>query len=204
MYDRMTDSFFLCAGNIPSGLACWPGWLFFLCFRSTGINVWTLRDSNGYCLASSVDGGMKGDPNLRRWFNCPLGRTTRQILWELLGASSELREKLEGSGVYIAMNDSVTSPTLFECLASHDIFAVGICRASVAAGAAQYWKSLDRTTLNKRRDANFCRSGELAFAQSKEGAKLDSIVCSTIHVAQEAEKAASKGNMDHFIPERFK
>lgn len=164
-------------------------------FVSTGIKVWALRDSQGYCLANTIDAGMKGDPKLRRWLNCPLGNITRQVLWVLLGACSELSEKLEGSGVYIAMDDHVTSPTLLECLASHDIFAVGSCRANLTAGAAQYWQSLDRTTLDGRGDMKFCRSDEMAFLQRK-GSKDADILCSTIHIAQEAEG----GGMQHVKP----
>ncbi|CAN0055524.1 unnamed protein product [Pylaiella littoralis] len=164
---------------------------------TNGITIWALRDTKGYCLASNVDGGMKGDPKLRRWFNCPLGRTTRQVLWALLGACPELRDKLEGSGVYIAMDDRLTSPTLFECLASHDIFAVGRCRAHMTAGAAQYWQSLDRSTLEKGGEVNFCRSGEMAFVQSKKDSKGAAVLCSTVHIAQEA----AAGGMRHFRSE---
>lgn len=57
-----------------------------------------------------------------------LRNTTRQVLWVFLGASPVLSEKLKGSGVYIAMDNYLTSLTLFDCLSSH-IFAVGTCRS---------------------------------------------------------------------------
>lgn len=152
-------------------------------------------DVKGYCLINSVDGGMKGDPKLRPYMDCPLGRTTRHMLHVLLGECEVLREKLEGSGVFIAMDNYFTSPTLFECLASHDIFAVGTCRANRTAGAQGFLQSLGRTIPN-RGDMNFCRSGEVAFVQWKDS--KDIFLCSTIHIAQ--PKPGSKSGIDHFKP----
>jgi len=142
---------------------------------------------------------MRGDPKLRHYFDCPLGRTTRQVLWVLLEACGTLREKLVGSGVYIAMDNFFTSPTLFECLAYHDIFCVGTCRSDRTAGGLPYMQSLG-CTLPERGDMNFCRSGEMAFVQWKDS--KDVILCSTIHIAQPAasldEEAA--GGINHFKP----
>ncbi|CAN0297114.1 unnamed protein product [Pylaiella littoralis] len=163
-----------------------------------GIKIWALCDHKGYCLISSVDGGMQGASKLRQWFNCPLDRTTRQVLWVLLGASPVLSKKLDGSGVYIAMDSFFTNPMLFECLASHDIFAVGTCRSDRTAGAAAYLESLDRT-LVERGDMNFCRAGEMAFVRWKDS--KDVTLCSTIHIAQPGEKECARNEgIDHFTP----
>lgn len=160
--------------------------------------MWALCDVVGYCLISSVDGGMTGDPNLRQWMDCPLGRTTRQVLWVLLGACPVLKEKLVGSGVYIAMDNYFTNPTLFGCLASHDIFAVGTCRSDRTAGALPYLKSL-RHNLAERGDMEFCRSGEIAFVRWKDSKEV--LLCSSIHIAQPGEWEEPKdGGIDHFKP----
>ncbi|CAM9572837.1 unnamed protein product [Pylaiella littoralis] len=141
---------------------------------------------------------MQGDPKLHQWFNCPLGRTTRQVLWVLLGASPVLSKKLDGSGVYIAIDSFFTSPTLFECLASHDIFAVGTCRSDKTAGATAYLESLNRT-LVELGDMNFCRAGEMAFVRWKDS--KDVTLCSTIHIAQPSkEECARNEGVDHFTP----
>lgn len=158
---------------------------------------------------SSVDGGFNGDPKIRDWFNCPLGRTTRHVLYVLLDACKEFKDKIDGSGVHVAMDNFFTSPTLFECLASHGIFAVGTCRKDRTAGAVPFWESLDRRLL-ERGDMHFARSGNIAFVQWLDS--KDVILCSTIHIAQPSEgseepeaepdsepKAGDDGD-DHFKP----
>eukprot|EP00752_Nemacystus_decipiens_P016861 g15093.t1 len=154
-------------------------------------------DATGYCLTSSVDGGMHGDPKLRRYMDCPLGRTTRHVLHVLLGECEVLKKKIDGSGVFIAMDNYFTSPTLFECLASHEIFAVGTCRADRTAGAEAYLQSLGRTIPN-RGDMNFCRSGQVACVQWKDS--KDIFLVSTIHIAQPAEGKKEVAGLDHFKP----
>lgn len=203
---------FLHDTKLPYPLAMTDGTLASMDFlvilsKQTGIKVWALCDIKGYCLISSVDGGIQGDPKLRRWFNCPLGRTTRQVLWVVLGASPLLSAKLDGSGVHVAMDNFFTSPTLFECLASHNIFAVGTCRSDRTAGAASYLESLGRT-LHERGDMNFSRSGEMAFVHWRDS--KDITFCSTIHIAQPSEEelaiqaseeeGAPVSVTDHFTP----
>ena len=153
-----------------------------------------LCDVKGYCLTNSVDGGMKGDPKLRPYLDDPLGRTTRHVLHVLLGECDLLRQKLDGSGVYLAMDNYFSSPTLFECLASHGIFAVGTCRSNRTAGAQAYLQNLGRTIPN-RGDMNFCRSEEIAFVNWKDSKDIS--LTSTIHIAQPKEDA---GGINHFKP----
>ncbi|CAB1110363.1 unnamed protein product [Ectocarpus sp. CCAP 1310/34] len=129
--------------------------------------------------------------------DCPLGRTTRHLLHVLLGECGVLRQKIDGSGVFIAMDNYFTSPTLFECLASHDIFAVGTCRADRTASADVYLESLGRTIPN-RGDMNFCRSGQVACVQWADS--KDIFLISTIHVAQPAKGKEEAGGIDHFKP----
>lgn len=162
----------------------------------SGVKMWAVCDPQGYCLTSSVDGGMKGDPRLRQWYNCPLGRTARTVLWVLLHACEELGQQIQGSGVYMAMDNFFTSPTLFECLQTHDVFAVGTCRANRTSGATSYWQSRERT-LTKRGEMIFGRSGEMVFVQWRDS--RDIIWCSTIHIAQPS--VAEPGGIDHFAPQ---
>lgn len=155
-------------------------------------------DITGYCLTSSVDVGYQGDPKLRPFQDCPLGRTTRHVLQVLLGECDVLRQKIDGSGVHIAMDNYFTSPTLFECLASHDIFAVGTCRSDRTAGADAYLDSLGRTIPN-RGDMNFCRSGQVAFVEWKDSKEI--FLVSTIHIAQPGTKVKQEARgIDHFKP----
>ena len=140
---------------------------------------------------------MKGDPKLRPYMDCPLGRTTRHVLHVLLNECAVLGQKINGSGVFIAMDNYFTSPTLFECLASHDIFAVGTCRADRTAGAQAYLESLGRDIPN-RGDMNFCRSGQVACVQWKDS--KDIFLVSTIHIAQPAKGKEEAEGVDHFKP----
>lgn len=105
-----------------------------------------------------------------------------------------LRQKLDGSGTFIAMDNYFTSPTLFSCLASHEIYAVGTCRTLRTSGALPYMQSLGRTTPN-RGDMTFCRSGEMAFVQWKDSKEI--ILCSTIHIGGAGQEG---GGIDHFKP----
>ncbi|CAB1105534.1 unnamed protein product [Ectocarpus sp. CCAP 1310/34] len=139
-----------------------------------------------------VGGGMKGDPKLRPYMDCPLGRTTRHVLHVLLGECGVLRQKIDGSEVFIAMDNYFTSLTLFECLASHDIFAVGTCRADRTAGADAYLETLGRTIPN-RGDMNFCRSWQVACVQWTDS--KDIFLISTIHVAQPAKGKEEAGGI---------
>ncbi|CAB1105013.1 unnamed protein product [Ectocarpus sp. CCAP 1310/34] len=167
------------------------------------MKLFAICDIEGYCFVSSVDGGMNGDPKLRVWFDCPLGRTTRHVLHVLLGACKKFGDKIDGSGVYIAMDNYFTSPTLFECLASHDIFAVGTCRSNRTGGAVPYLQSLDRRPV-ERGEMHFARAGNVAFVQWLDSKEI--ILCSSIHIAQphaaigEPKKEDSDGGDDHFAP----
>ena len=116
----------------------------------------------------------------------------------LLGASPTLRDKLHDSGTSIALDNYFTSPVLFECLASHDIFAVGTCRTTRTSGAASYLQSLDRK-LTKKGDMHYCRSGETGFVQWKDA--KDVTFCSTIHIAEPSEEEREAGGgIDHVTP----
>ncbi|CAB1112975.1 unnamed protein product [Ectocarpus sp. CCAP 1310/34] len=162
-----------------------------------GMKLLAACDITGYCLTSSVDGGMKGDPKLRPYMDCPLGRATRHVLHVLLGECGVLRQKIDGSGVFIAMDNYFTSPTVFECLASYDIFAVGTCRADRTAGADAYLESLGRTIPN-RGDMNLCRSGQVACVQWADSKGI--FLISTIHFAQPAKGKEEAGGIDHIKP----
>ncbi|CAB1104017.1 unnamed protein product [Ectocarpus sp. CCAP 1310/34] len=168
-----------------------------------GMKLFAICDIEGYCFVSSVDGGMNGDPKLRVWFDCPLGRTTRHVLHVLLGACKKFGDKIDGSGAYIAMDNYFKSPTLFECLASHDIFAVGTCRSNRTGGAVPYLQSLDRRPV-ERGEMHFARAGNVAFVQWLDSKEI--ILCSSIHIAQphaaigEPKKEDSDGGDDHFAP----
>ncbi|CAB1113827.1 unnamed protein product [Ectocarpus sp. CCAP 1310/34] len=95
------------------------------------------------------------------------------------------------------MDNYFTSPTMLECLASHDIFAVGTYRADRTAGADAYLESLGRTIPN-RGDMNFCRSRQVACVQWADS--KDIFLISTIHVAYPAKGKEEAGGIDHFKP----
>ena len=67
-------------------------------------------------LHSFTDGGFVGDPMLREWDSCPLGRTWRMVLFVFFGACPLLAEQLQESGTYVAMDKFFASPILFLCL----------------------------------------------------------------------------------------
>lgn len=163
----------------------------------TGIRCWGLCDISGYRLVTSVDGEMTGDPDLRKWFECPFGGTTRQVLWVMLGTCQELKDKLDGSGVFIAMDKVVTSAILLAILASHNIYAVCSCPISRADGAVQYWESLDITVKN-RGDIIFDRSGEMSFVRWHKS--VNNVLCYTIHIFQ-PEQGGANDAVDHFRPQ---
>lgn len=166
----------------------------FYFFRDPGMKQYAACDRNGYCLINSIDGSFKGDPKLRPLEDCPLKHTTRHVLHVLLEECQTLREKLVGSGVFIAMDNFFTSPTLFGCLASHGIFAVGTCRANRTCGASTYLESLGRKTPN-RGDMAFCRSGEMAFVKWLDSKEI--FLCSTVHIGETGEEG---GGINHFRP----
>ncbi|CAB1108340.1 unnamed protein product [Ectocarpus sp. CCAP 1310/34] len=120
------------------------------------------------------------------------------VLWVLIGESPVLKEKPVGFGVYIAMVNYFTDPTLFECLASHDIFAVGTCPSDRTAGAVPSLTSLGHK-LAQRGAMQFRRSGEVAFMQWKDS--KDVLLCSTIHIAQPGEgEELVGGGINHVKP----
>ncbi|CAB1104775.1 unnamed protein product [Ectocarpus sp. CCAP 1310/34] len=159
-----------------------------------GMKQYAASDRNGYCLINSIDGSFKGDPSLGPLEDCPLGKTTRHVLHVLLEECETLRGKLVGSGVFIAMANYFTSPTLFACLASHDIFAVATCRSPRTCGALPYMESLGHTIPN-RGDMTFCRSGEMAFVQWRDSKEI--LLYSTVHIG---ETGGEGGGINHFKP----
>ncbi|CAN0416793.1 unnamed protein product [Pylaiella littoralis] len=70
-----------------------------------GLKLWAVACFSGYCFASYTDGGFVGDPKLRKWADCPLGRTCRMVLFVLFGACPNLAEQLLQSGTYVAMDN---------------------------------------------------------------------------------------------------
>lgn len=99
------------------------------------------------------------------------------------------------------MDNYFTSPTLFECLATHDIFALGTCRLDRTAGAVQFWDSLDRN-VHERGQMIFARSGEIAIVQWENSKDL--ILCSSIYIAHPSVDAAQYEGEDHFKPLLYK
>ncbi|CAN0032695.1 unnamed protein product [Pylaiella littoralis] len=146
-----------------------------------GLKLWAVACFTGYCFLSYTDGGFVGDPKLRGWASCPLGRTCRMVLFVLFGACDEFATQLRQSGTYMAMDNFFSSPILFLCLLWHGIFAVGTLKDihRGASQAVQYW-TVTRQTPRKKGDMVFARFGFLAFAQWKDS-KLVRLL-STIHV----------------------
>lgn len=155
---------------------------------TAGLKLWAVACYTGYCFASYTDGGFVGDPKLREWASCPLGRTCRMVLFVLFGACPALAGQLQGSGTHVAMDNFFTSPILFLCLLLQGIFAVGTLREihRGASHAVRYWRAT-RQTPKERGDMAFARFGLLNFTQWKDKRLVR--LLSTIHV-----------NKEHFFP----
>lgn len=147
----------------------------------SGLKLWAVACFSGYSFASYTDGGFVGDPKLRKWADCPLGRTCRMVLFVLFGACPNLAEQLLQSGTYVAMDNFFSSPVLFNCLFWCGLFAVGTLK-DIHRGASQavrYWTTTKQTPRQKG-DMAFARFGFLTFTQWKDS-KLVRLL-STIHV----------------------
>lgn len=158
----------------------------------SGIKLWGVACYTGYCFASYTDGGFVGDPRLREWASCPLGRTCRMVLFVLFHACPNWAQQLLQSGTYLAMDNFFTSPILFLCLLLHGVFAVGTLR-DIHRGATHASRYLRATKQNtkKRGDMAFARFGFLAFTEWKDKRLVR--LLSTIHWMKE-----------HFIPLPFR
>lgn len=152
------------------------------------MKLWAVACSTGYCFLSYTDGGFVGDPNLRRWASCPLGRVCRRVLFVLFGACKIFAAQLRNSGIYVAMDDYFASTILLLCLFRRGGFGVGTLRGNRrgAKHAVRYWAA-SRQPVKKKREMSFARYGFLAFVRWKD-AKLVNFI-STIHVKKE-----------HFLP----
>ncbi|CAM9919709.1 unnamed protein product [Pylaiella littoralis] len=158
-----------------------------------GLKLWAVACFSGYCFASYTDGGFVGDPKLRKWADCPLGRTCRMVLFVLFGACPNLAEQLLQSGTYVAMDNFFSSPVLFNCLLWHGLFAVGTLK-DIHRGASQavrYWTTTKQTPRQKG-DMAFARFGFLTFTQWKDS-KLVRLL-STIHVNKETSSQSRTVN----------
>lgn len=149
-----------------------------------GIKVWAVACFTGYCFVGYTDGGFTGDPKLRAWADCPLGRTCRMVLFVLFGACPALAAQLLlFPGTHIAMDNFFTSPILFLCLYWNGVFAVGTLRQihRGATDAVRYW-TVTKQAPKKKGQMVFARFGFLSFVQWKDSALVSSL--STIHVAK--------------------
>lgn len=152
--------------------------------RVAGVKLWAVACWKGFCFASYTDGGFVGDPKLREWATCPLGRTCRMVLFVLFGACPVLAEQLRESGTFVAMDNFFTSPILFLCLVLQGVFAVGTIRDihRGASHAVRYWR-VTRQTPKERGDMAFARFGLLSFTQWKDKRLVR--FASTIHVLKD-------------------
>lgn len=121
------------------------------------IKVYATCCRSGYCYVGLVDGGFSGNIETRQWAKCPLGRTTRHVLYTLLKACPEFAVQIDGAGIHIAIDNYFTSVTLLLCLASHDIFAVGTLRKNRTGvpSAIEFWEKDDKT-FNERCEYGLC------------------------------------------------
>ena len=134
-----------------------------------------------------TDGRYLGDPNLRSFADCPLGRTCRMVLFVLFHACDAFRARLEGSGVMLACDNFFTSPILFLCLATWGVFAVGTLRSNLRGAAdAKAWMAQNseemtsKCRLRSRSQMLFVRMGDLAFTLWKDS--KDIFFATTIHI----------------------
>lgn len=65
-----------------------------LAFRLSGVKIWGVACWSGFCSCGFTNGGFIGDPRLREWATCPLGRTTRMVLIVLFHACPTLGRSL--------------------------------------------------------------------------------------------------------------
>lgn len=154
--------------------------------RPAGIKIWAVCCRTGYCYLSVVDAGFEGDIKLRQWIKCPLGRTTRMVLYVLLKACEEFQ--IERKGVHVAMDNYFTSPMLQLCLLTHGIFSVGTVRKNRAgvAGAVAFWEE-QGVEAKKRGQMTFARCGELSIVRWIDSVAL--LLASTAHIYEEHHQA---------------
>ena len=133
-----------------------------------GIKSWGVACSTGYCFASRIDGGWKGNPPMAPMEDCPLGKIP------------ELTVNINDSGVHVAMDNFSTSPTLLLCLETHKIYGVGTVRTNRVGlkGAVELFRA-EGIKLSNKGDINFARSGTLAVVEWKD-TKIVTLA-STIH-----------------------
>lgn len=136
---------------------------------------------SGYCYTAYTDGGFTGDPKLRGWQNCPLGRTCRMVLFVLFHACEPLGKQLFRSGCFLACDNYFTSPILFMCLMWHGVFAVGTLRDTHRGSkeALRFW-SVTKQHVRKKGEMVFARFGGLVFAQWLDSKMVRFL--STIHI----------------------
>lgn len=130
----------------------------------TGIKCWAICCPSGFCFVQSIDGGFVSDPRLRKYEGCPLGRTTRTVLYVLLEACPTFSAKIIDSGVTVAMDNFFTGVALLRSLATRDIFAVGTLRGNRVGldGAIEMWEA-QGMVAKERGEMVMARSDGLAI-----------------------------------------
>ena len=71
---------------------------------------------------------VEGEPTYGLDRRLPLVQDPKLVIQYMLHSCPELTEKLDGSGVYLAMDNFFTSHTLLFCLETHKIYGVGTVR----------------------------------------------------------------------------
>lgn len=127
-----------------------------------GIKGWCICCPSGFCFVQYIDGGFLGDPQLRKYKDCPLGNTARTVLYVVLEACETFSLKIINSGVTIAMDNYFTSAALLLSLATRVIFAVGTLRSNRVGldGAEKLWKQEVEVVKNR---------GDMTLARSPSG-----------------------------------
>lgn len=148
----------------------------------SGIKIWGVACHTGYCFVGYSDAGFTGDPNLREWADCPLGRICRMVLFVLFHACQALATQLDGSGTYMATDSYFTSPILFACLAErYKMYAVGTLKSNIRglSVAKDFWAHRGRST-RKKGDMCFARFGNMVFTQWMDSKQV--LFLSTVHI----------------------
>ena len=155
---------------------------------SAGIKRYAVGDQSGWCYLSYVDVGFNGDPYLKPWADCPLGRTVRAVLFILVAACAEFALQFNESGATLVADNYYMSPLLLLCLALHKVSGYGTVKRSRIgmSGAKRFWDIVG-CSLEEKGDMRFARTTavgkEIAVIEWKDS--RDVLFVSSVHIFEE-------------------
>lgn len=106
-----------------------------------GTKKYAVGDPTGCCFIGYVNVGFGSDSCLRRWMDCPLGRTPRLVLFMLVSAWTEFAQQTNGRVAFLFADNYYLS-LLLSCLVSHKVFGFGTVKRN-NVGVLEAFKFLD-------------------------------------------------------------